>query len=109
MRLTIFFLRCAASADGRVILVPSFIDGTVTVLNLIDGALIKTLAVGTPLRVVLSPDPDVAYVANVSQKGSTITVLHIGSLETEAIGGMRDVNGLAFSSKVPVALRKLPQ
>jgi DNA-binding beta-propeller fold protein YncE len=97
---------CAASADGQMIFVPSVFDGTVTVLSPISGAIIQTLAVGTPLRVVLSPDPDVAYIANVSPRGSSITILHIHSLQTEDIGGMRDVNGLAFSTLVPIALRK---
>jgi DNA-binding beta-propeller fold protein YncE len=100
---------CAASADGRMIFVPSVIDGTVTVLSPLDGAVIQTLSVGTPLRVVLSPDPELAYVANVSPKGSSITVLHIPSLETEDIFGLRDVNGLAFSSILPVGLKELPQ
>lgn len=95
---------CAASADGRMIFVPSVFDGTVTVLSTIDGAIIQTLTVGTPLRVVLSPDPDLAYVANVSSKGSSITILHVPSLDTENISGLRDVNGLAFSSKIPIAL-----
>ncbi len=93
---------CAASPDGRMIFVPSVIDGTVTVLNPMDGVVIRTLTVGTPLRVVLSPDPDLAYVANVSPKGSSITVLHISTLETKDIVGLRDVNGLAFSSILPI-------
>jgi DNA-binding beta-propeller fold protein YncE len=96
---------CAASIDGRMIFVPSVFEGTVTVLSAFDGASIKTLPVGTPLRVVLSPDKDVAYVANVSPKGSSITIPHIESLETENIGGLRDVNGLAFSRVVPASLR----
>jgi len=96
---------CAASADGRMIFVPSVIDGTVTVLSALDGAVLQTLTVGTPLRVVLSPDPDMAYVANVGPKGSSVTVLHIPSLETEDIVGLRDVNGLAFSSVLPIGLK----
>jgi DNA-binding beta-propeller fold protein YncE len=95
---------CAASKDGRMIFVPSVINGTVTVLSALNGALIKTLRVGTPLRVVLSPDPDLAYVANVSPRGSSITILRIPSLVTEEIGDLRDVNGLAFSSIRPTAL-----
>jgi DNA-binding beta-propeller fold protein YncE len=100
---------CAASADGRMIFVPSVFEGTVTVLSPLDGAVMQTLTVGTPLRVVLSPDPNLAYVANVSSKGSSITVLHIPSLQTEDIIGLRDVNGLAFSSVLPIGLRELPQ
>ena len=96
---------CATSADDRMIFVPAVFDGTVTVLSALDGALIKTLPVGTPLRVALSPDEDVAYVANVSPKGRSITMLHIHSLETENIGGLRDINGLAFSRVVPTTLR----
>jgi outer membrane protein assembly factor BamB len=98
----------AESSDGTEILVPSVFDGSVRVLNADDGAVIRTLVVGTPLRVVLSPDPDLAYVANVSPKGHSITRVHVHSLETDDIDGMRDVNGLAFSSVVPGVSRGAP-
>jgi DNA-binding beta-propeller fold protein YncE len=100
---------CAASPDGRMIFVPSVFDGTVTVLSAIDGVLIRSLRIGTPLRVVLSPDSDLAYVANVGPKRDRLTRLHIHSLATENIGGLRDANGLAFSSILPAALRRPTQ
>jgi hypothetical protein len=59
----------------------------------------------TRLRVVMSPDRDLAYVANVSPKGETITVVHRHSLDTEDIQGMRDANGLSFSRVLPLTLR----
>jgi hypothetical protein len=70
-----------------------------------DGAVLRTLTVGTPLRVVMSADPDFAYVGNVSPRGQSITMLDVHSLETKDIEGMRDVNGLAFSSIVQEVLR----
>jgi DNA-binding beta-propeller fold protein YncE len=96
---------CVASPDGRLIFAPSVFDGTISVLNAQNGAIVRTLHAITPLRVVLSPDPDLAYVANVSPKGDKLTVVHIHSLDTEDIGGVRDANGLAFSSVLPRALR----
>jgi len=96
----------AVSADGREIFVPSVFDGSVRVLDAEGGAVLRTLTVGTPLRVVMSPDQETAYVANVSPRGQSITILHVHSLETKDIEGMRDVNGLAFSSVVPEVLRK---
>jgi len=95
----------AASADGREIFVPSVFDGSVHVLDADDGAVRQTLTVGTPLRVMISPNPDLAYVGNVSPRGQSITMLNVHSFETKDIEGMRDVNGLAFSSIVPQVLR----
>ena len=95
---------CAASPDGQRIFAPSVFAGTVTVLSTVDGAVIRTVHAGTPLRVVLSPDPDLAYVANVSPQGDRLTVLHLHSLETNDIAGLRDANGLAFSPIIPDVL-----
>jgi DNA-binding beta-propeller fold protein YncE len=94
---------CAASPDGRVILVPAVFDASVTVLDARSGAVLRTLGATTPLRVLWSPDPDVAYVANVSPKGHSLTVVHLPAFETTEIDGLRDANGLAFSPVLPAA------
>lgn len=95
----------AATPDSRLILVPAVFDGEVTVFDARSGAMIRRLRTGTPLRVVMSPDPDLAYVANVSPRGEEVSVIHLTSLEITHILGLRDVNGLAFSPILPTALR----
>ena len=95
----------AATPDSRLILVPAVFDGEVTVFDARSGMTIRRFRTGTPLRVVMSPDPDLAYVANVSPRGDEVSIIHLHSLEMTHITGLRDVNGLAFSPILPTALR----
>jgi DNA-binding beta-propeller fold protein YncE len=94
---------CEASPDGRLILAPSVQTGAVTVFATPSSAVVERISTGTPLRVVIGPDPDDAYVANVSPEGRSVTVIHLKSLTTEQIGGLQDVNGLAFSHDLPTS------
>lgn len=99
---------CAATPDGRWVLAPSVFDGEVTVFDAHDGTVIRRLHTGTPLRVVMAPDADLAYVGNVSPRGTEVSVIHVSTFEITHIVGLRDVNGLAFSPILPAALRRPP-
>jgi hypothetical protein len=96
---------CAASRDGRFILVPSVQTGTVTVFGASNSEVVERLTTGTPLRVLMAPGANDAYVANVSPEGKSVTVIHLPSLTTDQIGGLQDVNGLAFSRDLPMNLQ----
>jgi DNA-binding beta-propeller fold protein YncE len=95
----------AATADGRLILVPAVFAGEVIVLDARTGNVIRHLAAQTPLRVMLSPDAGSAYVANVSPRGDEISIINLKTFEVSQISGLRDVNGLAVSSVLPTPLR----
>jgi DNA-binding beta-propeller fold protein YncE len=83
-----------------------FPNGEVTVLNLSKGDVVRRISTGTPLRVIVSPDSDLAYVANVSPRGDHLTVINLRTLKTRDIPGLRDSNGLAFSPILPIVFTK---
>lgn len=91
----------AESPDGRYYLAPSIFDGEVRVMDVKDGSVLKHIHTGTPLRVMISPDPRFAYVSNVTPTGDHLTVIDLRTLETLDIGGVQDVNGVAFSAVLP--------
>jgi YVTN family beta-propeller protein len=96
----------AATPNGRYILVPSVFAGEVTVLDSVTGGVIRQIHTGTPLRVINSPNSDVAYVANVSPAGDHLTVINLQSLTTQDITGIRDANGMACSTVLPTVFRQ---
>ena len=88
---------CAESPDGRFVLAPAVFAGEVTVFDARTGSPIEHLHTGTPLRVLMSPDGERAYVANVSARGKEISVIDMHSFAVTHIPGLEDVNGLALS------------
>ena len=95
-----------ATADGRWLLAPAVLDGTLLAIDVSTGAVAHRIETGSPLMLALDPDSKHAWISNVHVpaglfgpetrgRDGGVVLLDLTTFTTTAIPGIPDANGLA--------------